>query len=110
MVHLNSDSATKFDTDKTRFELIPCGALSQVAEVFTTGAKKYGDRNWEKGMNWSRLVGAILRHIFAWFSGQTFDKETGHNHLAHACASLLMLIEYHTTHKNLDDRSKKENE
>ena len=97
----------KFDEGKIRFELLPPEALSQVAQVFTDGAKKYGDRNWEKGILWSRLLGATLRHLFSWSSGTTNDQESGHNLLAHACASLLMLLEYHNTHKKLDDRGYK---
>lgn len=94
----------KFDGDKPRYDLIPALALHELALVYTMGAKKYADRNWELGMEWSRLFGAILRHSFAWFRGETHDPESGLHHMAHAAFSCLALTEYHFTKKGKDDR------
>jgi len=59
---------TKYDNDKARFDLIPPGPLYQVAELFAMGAKKYDDRNWEKGLQWGRVFAAMMRH--AWKIGR----------------------------------------
>ena len=63
----------KFDAHKLRMDLIPPDAMEALARVLTDGAIKYGGRNWEKGMAWSRPHAALLRHLFAWWgrSGQT---------------------------------------
>lgn len=98
------DEGVKADDGKDRWDLLPVLALSSVVDVLSFGAKKYGDRNWEKGMGYSRLYGALLRHAVAWWNGQTFDKETGHHHLAHAACCCLFLIEYHYRQKGKDDR------
>lgn len=94
----------KFDQDKLRYDLIPGNALDELAKVYTFGAKKYADRNWEKGMAWSRIFGAIMRHAWAWFRGQTHDPETGLNHMVHAAWGCLALVEYSITNKGQDDR------
>jgi hypothetical protein len=94
----------KFDTGKTRFELLPPRALMQVAEVYTHGAEKYAPRNWEKGMEWGRVYGATQRHLQKFWSGQDLDEESALPHLAHAAFGILALLEYAETHPELDDR------
>ena len=96
----------KHDSSKLRTDLLPVQPLLDVAAVLTFGADKYGDRNWEQGIAWSRCYGAALRHLLAWQSGATKDDESGLNHLAHAACSLLFLLEYSRTHNELDDRPK----
>ena len=86
----------KHDSDKIRWELLPFDALESVAKIFTHGAKKYNDRNWEAGMNYSRLYGAAMRHLSSWFmkrNGGT-DPEFGESHLAHAACCILFLLAY----------------
>ena len=36
----------------------------------------------------------MLRHIFAWASGERVDAESGLSHLAHAGANVLFLLTY----------------
>ena len=64
-----------------RFDLFPADALEEVAKVYTVGAKKYGDRNWELGMSYGRLFGSLLRHVYAWWRGERDDKESKLHHL-----------------------------
>lgn len=87
-------SGVKFDKHKLRWVLMPWDALTDVVRVFMYGACKYGERNWELGMDRNRLLDAALRHISKYMCGEFEDNETGLNHLAHAVASLLMLIAY----------------
>ena len=95
----------KADADKIRLELLPPDALSEVGKVLTLGAKKYGDRNWERGIVYSRVFGALLRHAFAWFGGETRDPETGLSHMAHCAANALFLLSYELRcQRKLDDR------
>lgn len=56
-----------------RFDLIPSGPLWEMAEHFGKGARKYADRNWERGYKWSLSFGALCRHLFAWWMGEDFD-------------------------------------
>lgn len=95
----------KNDTGKLRYDLFP-PSLAEVAKVFTIGANKYNDRNWEKGLRWGRVFGALMRHAWAWAWGETHDKEDGQHHLASVCWCALVLMHYEKTHPELDDRGK----
>ena len=103
------EPGTKFDSGKPRMELLPQKALLEIAQVLTFGSKKYEAWNWAKGMSWTRLIGAALRHIAAWSVGETKDPETGLNHLSHAACDLLFLLEYQHFRQEFDNRYKFEN-
>jgi hypothetical protein len=98
------DKGKKHDLGKTRYDLIPPVALEHLAQVYTFGAKKYGDRNWEAGISWSRIFGAIMRHLWAFWRGEDLDHESKMPHLAHAACGCFMLLTYLSTHKDCDDR------
>lgn len=100
----NLSEAIKYDSEKIRVELLPYNALLEIAKVMTIGATKYGDNNWRKGMLWSRLYGACLRHLIAWYEGQDKDEETGLLHLAHAGCCILFLITYQLLGLGTDNR------
>lgn len=85
---------SKFDQDKTRLDLLPQSSLWAVAEILTHGADKYGDRNWEEGIEYHRLFGAILRHLMQWWNHEDYDLESRQLHLAHAACDILMLLHY----------------
>ncbi len=87
-------AGTKFDGGKPRMGLLPGAALHAIARGFTYGARKYDDHNWRRGMKWSRLQDALLRHLTAWSEGEARDPESGLSHLAHAGCCLLMLLWY----------------
>ncbi len=88
-----------------RFDLVPIGPLTALAEHFGKGAEKYDDRNWEKGVDWSLSYAALMRHITAWWGGEDLDEE-GNSHLAAAMWHCTVLLEYANTHPELDDRPK----
>lgn len=95
---------TKHDQDKVRLDLLPPVALNEVAKVLSFGARKYDDHNWRKGFKFSRLIGACLRHVFAFMRGETYDPETNLHHLAHATCCLLFLIDHIELDYGEDDR------
>lgn len=103
---LKPDPGLKWDKKKLRMDLIPVEALERLAEVLTYGANKYTDRNWEKGISWSRTYGAALRHLTAWFKGEDLDPESGLPHLGHAICNLAFLLEFAKTKKEFDDRNR----
>lgn len=98
----------KDDKEKLRMDLIPVEAIEEIAKVLGFGAKKYGDRDWEKGLSWSRYYGAALRHLTAWWGGEDKDSETGLSHVAHALCCVLILSTYERRGMILfDDRPKR---
>lgn len=96
----------KHDGEKVRMDLLPAFALEEIAKVMTFGAKKYEAHNWKKGIAYSRLIGAALRHLLAWARGEELDPESGLTHLAHAGCCIVFLIWTHKFRADLDDRSK----
>jgi hypothetical protein len=94
----------KDDAAKVRMELLPPELLEATAIVLTFGAKKYEDRNWEKGMKWGRVFGALMRHLWAWWRGEGTDPETGYSHLWHAACCIAFLISYEARQIGEDDR------
>jgi hypothetical protein len=99
-----STKGVKFDAGKERIELVAPEFIFGTARVLRFGAEKYGDRNWEKGMKWSRCFGALMRHMWAWWSGQKVDEETDMSHLWHASCCLMFLIAYEERNTGEDDR------
>jgi hypothetical protein len=80
--------------------------LEEVAKAVEFGEKKYGPGNWQKGMEWRKLLGSTLRHVFKWGMGRDLDEESGLNHLAHAVTDLLFLLHYQIASVGTDDRVK----
>jgi hypothetical protein len=108
------NSATKHDTDKPQYHLIPQDVLLDVVRVMNYGALKYDKGESPpnylrgKGVEFSRLWDAAQRHLVAWYFGQELDIESGLPHLAHALASLFMLaaLDRRPWSDKLDDRPK----
>lgn len=88
-----------------RFDLIPTRALWLLAEVYGRGARKYADRNWEKGYAWGLSIAALERHFNAWKDGETIDAETGCHHLAQVAWHAFTLLTYQFYRLGTDDRS-----
>ncbi len=97
----------KHDGDKNRLDLLPVRALWEVSRVFTSGSGRYGDWNWAQGLKYSRIFGALLRHLFKWILGQSHDPDDGQHHLDSViwCALVLRHYEYYRTrYEKFDDR------
>jgi hypothetical protein len=103
-------TGVKHDDGKIRYDLLPFDALHEVAKVYTEGAKKYDDRNWELGLDYGKVIAAALRHLTAFARGDSINKEDfGLHHLAHAswcCLALLAFELRGDKYKKFDDRVK----
>lgn len=103
---LEKQEGVKHDQGKNRLDLISPIAIEELGKVLTFGAKKYSARNWENGISWTRCIGAVLRHTFAYLKGETHDPETGLSHLAHAMCECMFVIHFEATRPEFDDRPK----
>jgi hypothetical protein len=101
----NKPKGRKDDSQKVRLDLISAETIDALGKVLTHGATKYGDNNWREGIEYSRVFGAILRHLNAWHAGEINDTESGLPHLFHALCELSFLVTYETEGrtKELDD-------
>lgn len=75
-----------------RYSLLPKEALDAIAKVYDYGSRKYADHNWRRGYEWSKSYDAALRHITAFWAGETNDPESGLPHPAHAAFHLFALL------------------
>lgn len=96
----------RFDEGKIRFDLVPPEPIAALARHYTVGAAKYADRNWEKGMKWSRCLASLKRHLDAWERGEEWDQETGSHHLVAVMWNAAGLFVYFVRGIGEDDRPK----
>lgn len=100
---------TKYDEGKIPLDLWSPDALMETARVLQFGAEKYEPYNWAKGIKYSRVFSALMRHLWAWWKGQRKDPETGLHHLGHAMCCLMFLLHYEMNRRKYltyDDRPK----
>lgn len=97
----------RFNTGKTRHDLVPDFAQEQYARVLTKGAEKYAERNWEKGMAWSKVISSLERHLRKLKMGEDYDEETGLLHSAHIMCNAAFITEYYRIYPQGDDRPMK---
>lgn len=100
----NEQTGGKKGIKPERMDLVPVGPLTELARLYGEGAKKYEDRNWEKGYDWNLSYGAMLRHITQFWNGEDRDAETGCHHLASVAFHAFALMQFGVTHPELDNR------
>lgn len=89
-----------------RFDLVPIGPLTKVAELYGRGAEKYADNNWRNGYEWSKSYAALMRHLTQFWGGEDYDSETNMPHLTAVIFHAMALLEFMETHPDYDDRFK----
>ena len=90
---------------KTRLSLVPPASLIYQAIAMQDGSKKYGPYNWRANKVIASIyVDATLRHLLAWWDGENNAQDSGHPHLAHALASIGILVDAIETGNLIDDR------
>ena len=94
-------------TAKQQLDNISLVAQYYEAAVMQTGAEKYGAYNWcDHPMKASTYYNAILRHLQAWWQGETYDPESGLPHMAHLRSCTGIILEQQESTKLIDDRPK----
>lgn len=70
----------KFDKAKPQLSLIDPLFVTELGEVLTFGAAKYSPDNWKLCPDPARYKDALLRHIYAYLSGELIDPDSGLPH------------------------------
>lgn len=85
------DSGCVRDTaeNKSRPDLISPYFMMRVGVHLEKGARKYDERNWEKGMSISRCIASLERHLQQYKLGQTDE-----DHLAAIGCNNMFIIHY----------------
>lgn len=61
------------NTGKLRYDLEHPVAREGLVRVLTKGAQKYAERNWERGMKWTKVIASAERHLAALKRGEDYD-------------------------------------
>ena len=92
---------------KPRPDLFSPFAMERIGRWLETGARKYEPRNWEKGMNYVRVVASLHRHLMMYMQ---HDRSEDHLAALAVNASFLMhydaMIERGVLPQSLDDLPK----
>lgn len=84
---------------KGRYDLITPFGLDRLAKWYELGSSKYADRNWEKGMPFSRYLDSARRHLNKFVMGMEDE-----DHLAAACWNIMAIMHHQELKQNeLDD-------
>lgn len=84
---------------KGRFDLLPWPAIWEVAKHCENGAKKYGERNVDRGIPIHSLIDSAIRHLVKFWLG--WDDEP---HLTAACWNCLWALNMMFVKPEMDDR------
>lgn len=74
---------------KGRYDLVSPFATRRLAEWYELGAQKYADRNWEKGMPFSRYIDSAKRHLDKFIMGMEDE-----DHLAAAAWNIFAIMHH----------------
>lgn len=103
-------SALRYDDGKSRVDLIDPNFILALGDHYQRGAKKYAERNWEKGMLFSRCYASAQRHLLAFWSGEDTDAETGTLHVVAVAWNMAAIHHYMNDpalREKFDDRPRK---
>ena len=89
-----------------RYDLVPVEPLRELAIHYGKGAVKYEPHNWKKGFKWSLSYAALMRHLQAWYAGESYDPETGSHHLTAVAWHAFALMWFEIKGVGTDDRPK----
>ncbi|MPM08411.1 hypothetical protein SDC9_54723 [bioreactor metagenome] len=74
---------------KGRYDLITPYGTRRLAEWYDLGSQKYADRNWERGMPFSRYVNSAKRHMDKFVMGMEDE-----DHLAAAAWNIFAIMHH----------------
>ena len=85
----NTGARRDTQEDKPRYDLVPVAALKRVAELYSRGAIKYGENNYQKGIPFERVYASLFRHLIQFREGDESE-----DHLATVAWNAFALMYY----------------
>lgn len=89
----------RFNEGKPQWSLVDFKSIEPMVRVLEHGKEKYGRGNWQLGLDKMEICESLLRHVFAYLSGEIVDSESGIQHTGHMLANA-MFLEYMENHFN----------
>lgn len=94
MGYPDNNPKTAFGAAKVEIDKVPPALLLNVADAMAFGAAKYGPYNWRTAkISSSVYYAAMMRHIQAWWDGEDLAPDSKVHHLAHAAASIALILD-----------------
>jgi hypothetical protein len=93
-VHNKSNKADRHNKGKLQWHLVNMKALEPLVKVMESGAIKYGEDNWMKGLERKEILNSMQRHMNALREGELFDSESGLHHCGHILANAMFLSNF----------------
>jgi predicted outer membrane lipoprotein len=88
----------KKSIDIARYSSYPACAILRLSRHYENGAKKYAERNWEKGIPISCMIDSGVRHLLKYLDGATDE-----DHLCAAAWNILGAMWMEEKHPNMQD-------
>ena len=105
-VYPDDNPKTVQGSKKPAMSCVPPVALLHLSHAMKDGEQKYGRMNWrEHTVSSSVYYDAAMRHLMAWFDGETHASDSGVHHLAHVMACCAILLDGESLGVLNDDRS-----
>lgn len=99
----NNSKAKRNNKGKPELSQIDPRILEETAKVLMFGADKYGRGNWKNGQELSSICDSLLRHAYAFASGENNDQESGLSHLGHIVSNCMFAL-YNLDNGGEDER------
>lgn len=80
---MNKERGSRFNQGKLRWSLVHFKSLEPLVRVLEFGAKKYGDYNWQKGLDRKEILESMMRHMTDLMDGNEYDEESKIHHIGH---------------------------
>ena len=92
-------------TKKVNLHLVPPASIFYQALAMEDGATKYGPYNWRSNKVIATIyIDAAMRHLQQWLDGEENASDSKKPHLAHALASIGIIVDALETGNLVDNR------
>lgn len=103
--HTSPTGSLRLNQGKPETSQLDPRFLLQLSQLMTDSSYKYGKFNWAKGQEYHTPYDSCMRHLLKFMSGEDLDQESGHSHIVHAMANLMILwTSVQLNNKELDTR------
>ena len=96
--------ALRYNEGKPQWSLVDFESLEDLVRVLEFGANKYSPNNWKKGLDNTKIIDSMLRHVFAYLRGEDKDPESELSHIGHIMCNAMFLAYMHKHRPDLDKR------
>lgn len=100
-----SGAIRDIEEGKGRMDLLPACAIIRLSKHFESGALKYGERNWEKGIPMHSFIDSAGRHLMEYQDGMNDE-----DHLCAAAWNLLCAMWTEEKRPDLQDIPTRQND